>query len=38
MRSIIFRWVMRFAAAAVNSCSKNAIDPNTVVFYEISIK
>ena len=22
MRSIIFRWVMRFAAAAVNSCSK----------------
>ncbi len=22
MHSIIFRWVMRFAAAAVNSCSK----------------
>ena len=33
MRSIIFRWVMRFAAVL-----KNAIDPNTVVFYEISVK
>ena len=36
MRSIIFRWVMRFAAAEL--VLKNATDPNTVVFYEISVK
>ena len=27
MRNIIFRWVMRFAAAAVNSCSKTQPTP-----------
>ena len=27
MRSIIFRWVMRFAAAAVSSCSKTQSTP-----------
>ena len=27
MRSIIFRWVMRFAAVAVNSCSKTQPTP-----------
>lgn len=27
MHSIIFRWVMRFAAAAVNSCSKTQPPP-----------
>lgn len=27
MRSIIFRWVMRFAVAAVNSCSKTQPTP-----------
>lgn len=27
MRSIIFRWVMRFAAVAVNSCSKTQSTP-----------
>ena len=35
MRSIIFRWVMRGCGELV---LKNAIDPNTVVFYEISVK
>lgn len=27
MRSIIFRWVMRFAAAAVDSCLKTQPTP-----------
>ena len=27
MRSIIFRWVMRFSAAAVNSCLKTQSTP-----------
>lgn len=27
MCSIIFRWVMRFAAAVVNSCSKTQSTP-----------
>lgn len=27
MRSTIFRWVMRFAAAAVNSCSRTQPTP-----------